>query len=363
MASIRERTRKDRTKAYDVRFRVDGRESSLPFNDRSKAERFCRLIDVVGIKRALEEVGVERGVRSRSHLTVREFLDEHISQLTGVERKTVDEYERYVKRDIHPTLGDINLANLSRADIARWVNDMADAGASGKTISNKHGFLSGALKRAVKDGLIPSNPCADIKLPRTARKEMVFLTHEEYRLLHDCFSDHYKPLVEFLVASGARFSEATALHPRDINHSTGSVRINKAWKRTPGGYEMGVPKTERSVRTINLPADVLAPLNRFGDLVFLNTAGKPVRVYGWRENVWYPTVKKAQEKGLEKQPRIHDLRHTCASWMIAAGIPLPVIQAHLGHESIKTTIDLYGHLDDTSRQAAAEAIRMALGRG
>jgi integrase len=64
--------------------------------------------------------------------------------------------------------------------------------------------------------------------------------------------------------------------------------------------------------------------------------------------------------GLAKEPRVHDLRHTCASWMIQAGVPLPVIQQHLGHESIQTTIGVYGHLDRRSAQAAADAIGSAL---
>jgi integrase len=64
--------------------------------------------------------------------------------------------------------------------------------------------------------------------------------------------------------------------------------------------------------------------------------------------------------GLTKSPRVHDLRHTCASWMIAAGVPLPIMQQHLGHESIQTTIGVYGHLDRRSAQVAADAIGSAL---
>jgi integrase len=53
---------------------------------------------------------------------------------------------------------------------------------------------------------------------------------------------------------------------------------------------------------------------------------------------------------------VHDLRHTCASWLVAAGTPLPVVQAHLGHESIQTTIAAYTHLDRSTMSAAATAI-------
>lgn len=60
--------------------------------------------------------------------------------------------------------------------------------------------------------------------------------------------------------------------------------------------------------------------------------------------------------GLRKSPRVHDLRHTCASWLIQAGRPLPAIQAHLGHENITTTVNVYGHLDRSSGQGNADAI-------
>jgi integrase len=62
--------------------------------------------------------------------------------------------------------------------------------------------------------------------------------------------------------------------------------------------------------------------------------------------------------GLTKSPRVHDLRHTCASWMIAAGVPLPIIQQHLGHESIQTTIGVYGtSTDEVHRSRRMRSVR------
>ncbi|WP_332108264.1 tyrosine-type recombinase/integrase [Mycobacterium branderi] len=75
--------------------------------------------------------------------------------------------------------------------------------------------------------------------------------------------------------------------------------------------------------------------------------------------MWWPAVERAQLA--PPRPRIHDLRHTCASWMITAGVPLPVIQRHLGHESIKTTIDLYGHLDRSSAPSRSGCDRETAG--
>ena len=123
-------------------------------------------------------------------MTVEEWLGHHIEHLTGCERKTLDEYRRFLKRDIAPRLGKIPLTALTPDHLARWVQHLEAAGNAGKTIQNKHGFVSSALNAAVNSGHITVNPAAGQRLPRTERKEMVFLTKEEYHLLHGCFSDH-----------------------------------------------------------------------------------------------------------------------------------------------------------------------------
>lgn len=151
----------------------------------------------------------------------------------------------------------------------------------------------------------------------------------------------------------------------------GTVRISQSWKQGADGYRLGSRKTKKGVRTINVPKSVLDKLDFSNEFLFVNRAGGPVRAQGFFARVWVPALKRAWPsvdgedepvKGGSKvlRPRIHDLRHTCASWMIQAGVPLPVIQQHLGHESIQTTVAVYGHLDRRSMQAAADAIGRAL---
>ncbi|OBB22126.1 tyrosine-type recombinase/integrase [Mycolicibacterium elephantis] len=360
MASIRVRPRKDGTTTYAVLYTLNGRQSSLPFDDRAAAEKFRALIDNVGAARALEIHGIDPAPRRRraehdDSMTVAQWLTHHIDHLTGVDKRTRDDYRGYVRNA--PALGAIPLRALSSDDVARWVQGMEDDGVSGKTIANKHGFLSGALAAAVKKGHIPANPAAGARLPRTERDEMVFLTREQFTVLYDEVPEAWQPLVRFLVASGARWGEVTALKPGDVDRSAGTVRITRAWRKNP--YRIAPPKTKRSVRTINVPTAVLDALDYTGEWLFTNPGrgrraqGGPVRAPNFRANVWWPACQRAE---LDPRPRIHDMRHTCASWMIAAGVPLPVIQAHLGHESIATTVNLYGHLDRRSHQAAADAI-------
>jgi integrase len=262
-------------------------------------------------------------------------------------------------------IGALPLKALTNDDVARWLNNM---GGSAKTKANKHGFLSGALGAAVRKHQLTANVCDGNRLPRDEAREMVFLTHEEFGLLHSCVGEHWKPLVEFLVASGARFGEATALTPGDIDIADCTVRIQRAWRYVAGeGYQLGPPKTNRSIRTIDVAADTLAKLDLTGDWVFTNSGrgwrggpNDPVRAQNFHSNAWVPALTKAKDSGLTKRPRPHDLRHTNASWLIQAGVALPVIQRHLGHESIQTTVDRYGHLDRESSRVVADVVGKAL---
>jgi integrase len=357
MATIRARKRKDGTVYTSVLYRADGTQSSISFDDPADAVWLRDLINRVGPAKALE-IARRRDGAHPDAMTVAEWLNHHIDHLTGVTKSTRWDYRSYVRNDIAEPLGAIPLAVLTSDDIARWVQDMADDGAAGKTIANKHGFLSAALNAAVKAGRIPANPAAGARLPSTERGEIVFLSRQQYATLLANVTEYWRPLVEFLVASGARFGEVTALRPGDVDRDAGTVRISRAWKRTydSAGHEMGTTKTRRA-RTINVPKSVLDKLDYSNPWLFVNRVGDPVRVVAFRNRVWYRALDKA---GIDPRPRIHDLRHTCASWMLLAGVPIHVVSRHLGHESIKTTVDIYGHLDRTSARTAAAAIEAAL---
>jgi integrase len=346
-----------------VRFRENGRECSVSWDNPVQAEQFDNLVKQVGPTRAREICKI--AASSLHETTVRAFLEKHNESLAGLESGTVARYRAYVRNDIGKALGDIPLHALSRDDIAGWINQMVADEVSGKTIKNKRDYLSGALKAAVSAGQLPKNPCEGVRAPRWDREEMTFLTRDEFQLLLAAIPPYWKPLVEFLVASGCRWSEATALKPGAVDRSTGTVRVTKAWKNVAGGHTLGVPKTRKSVRTINVATSVLDKLDYTGEWLFTNSGkdnrpdanpGGPVRLASFHANVWRPAIARAKKDGLAKTPRVHDLRHTCASWLMQAGRPLPSVQAHLGHESIQTTSDVYGHLDRSSGKGNADVI-------
>lgn len=362
MASVQARNHSDGTTTYRVRWRDQSRDRSLTFADAASAEAFRANIDRYGPGEALRIIDViDSGA---AQMTLAAWLSSHADTLTGVEPGTRARYHRYIANDF-ADIGTMPITAVTDTTVARWVNALEAAGASGKTIANKHGFLAGALNHAVRAGKITRNPCDHTRLPRKDSDEMVFLTPPEFELLHDVMTPRWQPLTRWLVATGTRFSEATALLVGDIDSEQGTARINKAWKYTGtrANQRMGTTKTRKGQRTINVPASVigLLDLDRGRDnLLFPTRSGTPVSAQLYHNKAWRPALARVTaddaDPRLDKKPRPHDLRHTCASWMIAAGIPLPVIQAHLGHESIQTTVGVYGHLDRTSGKQAAAAL-------
>lgn len=366
--SLRIRTRQDGSTYTQVRFRLHEKQTSVSFNDHAEALQFDELVTKVGPLKALE---ITRIVIAHNHAqTLREFLDEYNDNLSGLEEQTVAKYKSYAAHDFG-LIGDMPLTAVTDADVSAWVSSLRNRDGSipsGKTVANKHGYLAGALNVAVRRGKIRLNPCESVKLPAWERQEMVFLEPDEYRILAGAVSEYWRPLVEFLVVSGARWSEATALKPSDVDRKSGAVRICRAWKKVGGGYKLGVPKTRKSVRTITLPGDTLEQLDYAGEWLFTNSGrGRSnvdgvVRIANFRPHVWVPALARAAEAGLGKAPRVHDLRHTCVSWLIQSGRPLPDVQEHMGHESILTTVGIYNHLSRSSGKANADALAVMLKR-
>jgi integrase len=250
---------------------------------------------------------------------------------------------------------------VTRSLVAHVVNEL-DGTMSPKTIKNAFSVLSAVMQTAVYEGHIDANPCKGIRLPRTGEEtteEVRYLTFSEFDRLLATVPDHYRPFVILLFGTGLRFSEATALQVQDIDPDNATVRVMRAWKREKGkGVRLGPPKSKASRRTIALPAEAVQAVRPLLDgpgstWLFRTATGRVVAHSNFYNRIWKPACVAA---GLDPRPRIHDARHTHASWMIAQGARLEVIQERLGHEDYTTTRRVYGHLmPDMRREAGITA--------
>jgi len=352
--------------SWRVRWRQDGHYLSETFGSAEDAKRFRGLVDAAG--QSYPEGWVPGAgfvlVESEPDApTLGEWGRRAIASRSRANDRTRGAYLRMLDTHVPPDLLAAPIDTLTREQFGALVIELS-ATHEAKTVKNIHGLLSSIFNDAVDAGLIARNPMKGLiaVLPDSHREDPVFLTPKEFGAILEATPEHYRPLILFFARTGCRFGEATALSIGQVDLDRGQVRIDRAVKRTAAGtFFVGSTKSRRSRRTITIDAtlaEALAPLvaDRVDGFVFRTVEGERVSHSNFTNRVWYKVL---DTSGLHKRPRIHDLRHTHASWLIAAGVGLPAIQARLGHESITTTIDLYGHLmPDADRDAAAAMARL-----
>lgn len=370
MPSVQSRVLADKTVRYFVRVRDPrpGRRlfTSRPFATKPEAEMFCRDVDNRGVERALDEL--DRLAGDESELTLDEWAETHFDSLTKPTADTVDRYRRIYRAHWSPALGSLRLSQITRVDVARALNQV---GGKDKTVRNAWGVLTHMLKTATADGLIARSPTVGVQLGRRTEHEDLehrYLTHDEWWQVLDACPEFWRPLLWMLGGTGMRWGEMAALNVGDIDAETMVVRITKAEKRDPLTSQpiVGPTKSRKSRRTVTLPVEVVDAVRPLlarpkSARLFLPPNDGPLRHRTFYVDIW--RKKCLAGAGLDDpQPRLHDLRHSHVAWLIAAGVPLPVIQQRLGHEKITTTIDTYGHLMPDVQRAAADAASMVLRR-
>lgn len=375
----------------EIRWRVQGRNAGRMQQETFVHERgardFAALLDRVGWDAARAVLAARRN-KNETKPTLREYTERYLDAssglLTGVEQGTRDGYAAEAERSFLHILGDIPVDLIVRADIGAWIawqekqpvhrdRDKPPADQqpiSAKTVRNYHALLSSVLKSAVSERLRTDNPAYKMRLTRGTKRENVFLSPDEFATLLHFIPPRYKNLVMFLAGTGCRWGEATALAWSDVNllGTPPTIRITRAWKKSKGGPLLKYPKTSRSLRSVSLFPDLVEVIGEpqaADALVFPNTTGGHLWHGHFRGRAWVPAVEKAMDadkcravglQPLTRAPTIHDLRHTHASWLIARGVPLPYVQARLGHESITTTVNVYGHLVADAHEQMASAI-------
>lgn len=168
-----------------------------------------------------------------------------------------------------------------------------------------------------------------------------------------------------LAYGGLRWAETIGLKLGRVNLLLRRIEVTEALSEVSGRYHPVPPKTWES-RRIAIPpfvADVLGGhIGRFApgdpESLMFATDDTPLRTSNFHRRVWYPAVQQIGEEGL----RIHDLRYTCASLLIAAGAHPGLVREHLGHSSIRVTMDVYGHLYEDTKDEIAAALERARSR-
>ena len=270
-------------------------------------------------------------------------------------------YERHLRNHINPAFG-VGLAAIRPTGVQQWVKDLqAVKGLAPATIETIYVIFASIMRGAVRDGYIRKTPCVDIKLPEIPKTVVRLLTPEQVVRLAAAMPERYALLVLLGAGAGLRQGEAFGLVVDRVDATVGMIAVDQQVVVIDSVPILAAPKTSASVRDVPMPAFVLDAItdhvDRFGlspDDVLCRTgrAGLLRRDY-FNKKIWKPAIKAA---GLPADTTFHDLRHTFASTALASGVPISEVSRWLGHRSITTTVDLYGHLVPEASGRARDAL-------
>ena len=378
-------------KRYEGRIRLGGKQYSV-YAKTAKAAN-DKLLEL----RRRHEEGL---AITNPNQTVAEFLEhwlEHVSR-PSVKPQTYQSHESAIRKRIIPRIGHIRLRQLTGQHVQALYNELLESGrvpkrgkkqendtAAGATknpglspgsVVRTHAVLHKALKQAFHWRLISFNPADTVSPPTVPKSEMQTLTPAQaMKLIEGAADATFRTLYALAVGTGLRRGELLGLSWSDIDFERGILTVKRtALRLKGGGVHYGEPKSAAGRRSIRLGDMVLSHLREHRtrqkewklkagpawhetDLVLTNPSGGPLdaakvtRTFeADRKRAGLPTV------------RLHDLRHTFATIALNQETPIKALQAAMGHSTIGTTIDTYGHLTSELQESVATAMDKAFAK-
>ena len=370
-----------------VRKREDGRwEGRIVIGHKENGEPLFRHVYAKTQKALLDKLhqNIEcyRDVEltEDSRMTLGQWLDRWLTEYKAgtVRPGTLEGYRRYIEYYIKPQLGDKQISLLSQQDIQRMYRRLKTEGRirehpemghqlSDSMVRHIHSTLHAALKDAVLAHVIPRNPTEGTTAPKPNYKPKRILTRAEL----DTFlavveqDEVWRDFFQTELMTGLRRGEICGLQWNDFDGDTGTLKVCRTLhSQRKGEYTVGETKTNQGMRTIILPHSVVDILRRRkADAISQWIFPDPVKPEDPVDpNAAYRHMKTLLQRAGLPSIRFHDLRHTFATLALENGMDVKTLSAMLGHVSAATTLDIYTHITDDMRLAAAANIDRSIGK-
>jgi integrase len=330
---------------------IGGKRRRRAVYGRTKAEVIKQLDEL----RRTRDRGADLTAR---RLTVEQWMKEWLNEIKvhdGTRQSTLDRYGQVARTHIIPALGRKRIDRLTPGEVQSFVNGLANEVAASSVVKI-HGVLRAALSDAERLDLVPRNVARAVRPPRLSRVERPVLTPDQAKEVLQQAADHRnEAIVVIALTLGMRRGEILGLRWSDVDLEERSLWIRQALQRVDGQLTMVEPKTHRSRRALPLPAMVVPALERHRSrqakerlaagpawqdhgLIFTSVIGTPLDP----RNVHHWFCQFRASLGLEWL-RFHDLRHACATFLLANGVDPRTVMDVLGHSTIRLTMDTYGH--------------------
>jgi integrase len=357
-------------KRYYIVYRTETGKQKWEGGFDNKGQAQTRLTEVLG--------QIQKGAYIEpSEKTFGVFADQWLKNRVNIEGATAEGYESYLKMHVKPVIEDMKLKDIRHSHIQELVASLVVKQSarkkplSARTIGKIATMLKTVFKSAVKNELIRTNPALDVELPKPVKTPIQPPDKQDVLAILQTASIEYQTLFLLDAVTGLRRGEVLALQWGDMDWINGEVRIERAIKKTKSvdgahkwAWKIGPTKGGRA-RRVGVPPVVLQALELLratakgsADDQFIFTRNDtfidPEYFTRW---IALPVIRKATEGRIR---RFHDLRHFFASMLIENGENPKYIQDQVGHASITTTFDTYGHLMPQAKQEASRKLERAL---
>jgi integrase len=327
-----------------------------------------------GSRRKAEKIAAEREVNSTrgewaspvtAKLTFADYVETYYWPTTAhLEVSTRAAYRYNLDRHFVPRWGHLPMRRIVPSMIQEYVNE-ASGRLSARTVVKHHALLHRIFRRAANDRAVASNPCSHTELPKVIRKPKQIITVTQFNAILDNIDERHELMLLLAIETGLRWGELVALRPVDIDLVNHLVHVRRTLvevsiKKSPTGQRITVkdyPKDDEQ-RDVQIEQatcrlirqHMLKYAVREEDLLFTSSAGTPISRNNFRTKSWLPALEAAK---LGRTVTFHGLRAAHASWLLAGGADLAVVQERLGHRQITTTQQYLGTLPDSGQRALA----------
>lgn len=309
-------------------------------------------------------------------VTLGQFLERWLEERVRprLRETTTAGYEEIVRRFLVPGLGNQKLSKLSPSDVQRFLNLKLEETGRPNRVRYIRAVLRAALSQAVRWELVSRNVAALAEAPAVVKHEVDPLDPAQARRLLDLAKGRrHEALFTVALAIGLRRGEIVGLRWEHVDLEQGLVRVREQRQRVKGQVLVLGPKSETSRRDIRLPevcvralrehkrrqaADRLKLGEEWTETGYVFTTRNGLPLDGRNVSRWFKRA--LAEAGLPAK-RFHDARHTCASLLLAQGVPARVVMNVLGHSDIRLTLNTYAHVIPQLRDDAAEKMNAVLG--
>lgn len=297
-------------------------------------------------------------VKADMNMTMGAFVEVYFRDKEGELKERSIKNKRYmIESHILPYFQDKKMNEITLAHIIQWQQAMRQKGYAQTYLRMMQNQITALFTHASKIYNLPDNPCKKVKkMGKPVADKLDFWTKEEYDRFISTMEvgSRYYVIFEILFWTGCREGEMLALTKSDIDFPNNRMSITKTYYRIERRDVITAPKTEQSVRIIELPEFLTREIKEYVD--GLPNLTEHTRIFPVVAETVQHKLKRQAEKAGVKRIRVHDIRHSSAAYLINQGVQPLIIKERLGHKDIRITLNTYGHLYPNQQRQVADML-------